>query len=548
MDKLRVFTLALSVACMPALVLGVNTPTVPAGNDAGAQLNQTWNYFEQQWLQQELQDNQKKRQDAIDNQMKKDKEADKTAAVSFTLKQIIFDSSDVFKAGELDKLAASYIGKAITLQDLQKLIDEINDLYQKKGYVVCRAYLPQQTIHEGVLHVSLIEGKTGNINVEGNKSTRKDYITNRLPLQHGMVSNLNDLTDQVQWFNSTNDVQLHVKLQPGTATGTTDYVITANEPSREHFYVTADTAGSASTGIWREGVGWYSRSLSGVRDSLNVSFLRSDGMKNGSVQYVVPISDRGTKLGLQYSNNSIKIKDFLSTDTDMTGHSTLYGFTLMQPLMMTINNRWNADLEWTHQHSQNDWESFHWTDDTIKKWTFSVSGTHYGKNTVFYHRHSYSIGNWEDIGEDKTDYGFYSVTALGQKVLGNRQYLTVRLNGQISNSNQLPSANQFYIGGMASVRGYKENILGGESGYSLNVEYAVPDRPQTEWLWFADVGEVYGDSTYDDHMLASMGMGYRARMGNWGNGTIALGIPLKRNLSEDLQSNYRVHVALYSEF
>ena len=49
----------------------------------------------------------------------------------------------------------------------------INKLYEAKGYAVCRAYLPPQRIHEGAVQIKLLEGRTGNVTVNGLRFTRQ---------------------------------------------------------------------------------------------------------------------------------------------------------------------------------------------------------------------------------------------------------------------------------------------------------------------------------------------------------------------------------------
>ena len=44
----------------------------------------------------------------------------------------------------------------------------------------------------------------------------------------------------------------------------------------------------------------------------------------------------------------------------------------------------------------------------------------------------------------------------------------------VEQSSYLPSAEQFYIGGAYSVRGYKESLLGGDHGVAVSLEYSVP--------------------------------------------------------------------------
>ena len=59
-------------------------------------------------------------------------------------------------------LTDSVIGKNVTFKELQDLIENFNYLYATKGYVTARAFLPPQTIENGVVKINLVEGTVGN--------------------------------------------------------------------------------------------------------------------------------------------------------------------------------------------------------------------------------------------------------------------------------------------------------------------------------------------------------------------------------------------------
>ena len=519
---------------------------VPVGSDPGMQLNQTRAYLEQQQRLARLQAEKEKAMADIETVSREKEQADQKN-VTFTLHRIDFDPSVVFTPRELDNFSKDYIGKKININALYDLTNKINEAYSKKGYVVCRAFLGPQRIHAGVVHIRLIEGKTGTVTVTGNKSTKASYIKNRLPLQAGTVSNLKDLSKDILWFNGTNDVQLRIKIVPGTTNGTTDYVITAYEPKKQSVYALVDTHGADSTGCGRDGLGWSTHSRTGRRDNLNLYYLRSNGSNSGSVSYSIPITKRGLRFGALYSRNSITIRHGALADLDVEGSSHLYSFSLTQPLHITNTSRIEASLEWAKQHSQTDFMSHDWVDDDITRWTGSIAITQYNRQNIWYQRHSFSKGSWDNIVGISKDYGRYNLDFLWQHVFTNHHVLTTRLSGQLSNDHYLPSSDQFYIGGVNTVRGYKENILSGDKGFALSLEYAVPWRQNSEWFGFFDMGGVYGDNAFEDNTLMGAGIGYRLHMGKRSNATLAIGYPFEKELNHVDQGSLRAHLAIYHE-
>lgn len=86
---------------------------------------------------------------------------------------------------EINKLVQPIVGKNVFIEDIQKVIDSINNLYAEKGFVTARAFLPEQTVQNGNIYIALTESKIGNITVEQNKWTKDGYITTRLPQKKG---------------------------------------------------------------------------------------------------------------------------------------------------------------------------------------------------------------------------------------------------------------------------------------------------------------------------------------------------------------------------
>lgn len=73
------------------------------------------------------------------------------------------------------------------LKSFKTLYENFNYLYATKGYVTARAFLPPQTIENGVVKINLVEGTVGNITVEDNRWTRESFIKKRLSAKEGEI-------------------------------------------------------------------------------------------------------------------------------------------------------------------------------------------------------------------------------------------------------------------------------------------------------------------------------------------------------------------------
>lgn len=554
MNKTNIFCTLLGIILVGEVILPISyaapPQNQPAGyNDPGVQLNRTREYLERQRIARQIAEDRAKERTEIVAQQQGEKQ-ETAGEVKFRINEIIVDKSEVLQEQEINDITRAYINKEIVLQDLYTVVNGINNLYAEKGYLTCRAFLPPQTIKDGVVHIQLVEGKSGNVYVDGNNSTNESYITDRIGIERGNLANINDLNEDLLLFNGSNDIQLHITMHAGKEPGTTDYVISVAEPQKSLVNLYVDNAGSESSGEWREGLFFTDRSLTGNRDSMMLSGIRSDGTKSFSASYITPVGRSGTKLGLNYSANSVHITDGELEDLNVKGHSSAYGVSVIQPLIVSESMRTEASLEYGHQNSQTDFLGVHWVDDTTYGYTASFSMTNYGTSSVIFQKHGYRIGRSENITGYTKNFNKYIFNGFWQKAYTGGQMLSARLDGQYSSDNYLPSAEQFYIGGMYSVRGYEESYLGGDSGFAASIEYSVPidKSKKTSVFTFIDYGSVFGDSAFDDHTLAGTGIGIRSTIAQKIYASLTLGVPLISDPNNDDIDSTRIHFMLNGQF
>ncbi len=523
--------------------------TLPPNGDPGVQLKKN----QENELKQQMEDNiEKQRKDLKDNikdSQEKDKDADINKEIKFKLNKVFIDKSAVLTAEEIEQITSKYEGKEILIKDLYKIVSEINDLYEKKGFIVCRAILPEQVIKKGVVKILLIEGRNGQIFIQGNNSTRADYIKNRIGIKAGEILSTTTLDHDLVWFNGTNDVQLKVELKAGEKSGTTDYYITAYEPLAVQTSIFTDNAGSESTGEWRQGLVYSNASLTGNRDYFSITTMRSKGSQSGALSYSTPINKSGTKVGVSYSGNSIEIIEGNLANMEVKGHSDAWGLSLVQPTIVKQNLRQELSLEMQKQHSQTDIMGINWVNDNVRDYTLALSQTSYQKNSAFYQRHGYTIGKYNsEMSHEEKNYSRYNFNSIYQYAFDKIHMFNFKLNMQLSGNNYLPSAEQFYLGGMYSVRGYKENFLGADSGFSANFEYTIANENKGQAILFIDGGGVFGDNAFKDHSAISWGVGYRANITSEINSVMTVGFPLKRDYAGQEIDKVRINCFISGVF
>lgn len=514
--------------------------------DPSTQLNRNREEMERQRVWEQIREREENRKAEVEDDREADKQAD--SSVTFELTEVLFDDSEILTPEELSAITADYIGKAVTVKDLYAIVNQVNQLYADKGFLTCRAFLTEQRIVNGVVKITLVEGRTGKVTVSGNKHTRESFIRNSFPLKEGEISNTQQLNRRLQLFNRTNDAPLRVVMKAGEKAGTTDYELIIYEPQNQALTLYTDNNGSEANGRWRAGIFYRYKSLTERRDALNLAYLRGKGLDSFSVGYSMPLNHHGMKLDFDYSTNANEtIKGELKS-LGVKGHASAFNLTWRLPFTVDPFRRYEAGLQYTHQKSTTDLgtkldERFVWTDDKINRVTPYVSFMHNGKDSVLYHKHSVAFSRRKDAVDEKINATIYQLNLIYQKQFGGGQILQSRIDAQYSNDKNLSSSDRFYIGGANSVRGYEENFFGGERGFSASLEYQLPleKRKNFMLLAFVDGGKVSGSTVVSgDDKLLSTGIGLMANIKNF-SASLIVGFPLKKHFESEKPDSCRTH-------
>ena len=523
-------------------------------NDPGAQLQRVREELERQRIAEQISEDEKNRGAKVEGDNPSTSQ-EQNQAIEFQLQKINFDDSEILTEDELNDIAKDYVGKSVTLQNLYELVDKINALYQQKGFLTCRAFLPAQTIHAGEVQIRLVEGKTGNVTVTGNKHTRESFIRNTFDLKSGEVANTQALNRKLQHFNGTSDVQARLTMKAGKNFGETDYEIILYEPKNQSLMLYVDNAGYETSGKWREGIFYTYRSVTGRRDSFNANFIRSSGTKAWSFNYAFALGHHGTKLDVGYSANENELKKGELSTLGVKGKAHSFNATLRIPFFVNQFSRYETGLQFVRQESKTDLgtkldERIRWVDDKITRVTPYLSLIHYGNNKIFYHRHSLVFSRRDDVLNERNNATIYKFDSFYQQRFSNGQTFNVRFDAQYTSKKNLGSSDKYFIGGVGSVRGYEESFLGGEKGLSGSIEYHVPitNDKRVNIFPFFDVGHVGGDSTINgEKTLCSAGVGISANL-KFATATLSVGIPLKKHFEGQHINSGRVHFSMTGFF
>ena len=515
--------------------------------DPSRQLSRDREEMERQRIWEQITEDEENRKAKIEDERTTSEAID--SDITFELTEIIFNESEILTREELEATVAEFIGKAVSVKDLYTITERVNKLYEDKGFLTCRAFLGEQQIINGVVRITLVEGRTGNVVVTGNKHTRESFIRKSFPLKEGEIANTQVLNRRLQLFNRTHDAPLRLVLKAGEKVGTTDYELIVYEPPNQSLTLYADNNGYDTSGRWREGIFYRYKSLTGHRDALNITYLRGKGLNSFGIGYSLPLNYHGMTLDIDYSTNANKIIKGDLNPLGVKGHASAFNMTWHLPFMVDAFRRYETGLQYTYQKSTTDLgtkldeQRIKWTDDKINRVIPYVSFIHNGADSVLYHKHSLTFAHKKDVMKESDNATLYNFNLMYQKRFRSGQIFQGRIDAQFTNNKNLASSDRFYIGGANSVRGYEESFFGGERGIVGSLEYQVPLNKGKNFmaLAFVDAGKVSGSTVVPgDDELISTGVGLAANFKNF-FASLTVGFPLKKHFETQDADTCRVH-------
>lgn len=178
----------------------------------------------------------------------------------FPIQDIELKGADSLSAADRTRLLKPYLGQCLGVSQLNELLKVITDYYIAKGRVTSRAYLPQQDLSSGHLQVLVVEGK-----LEALKSAEGSSVTNRelamaFPGKVGEALNLREIEQLVDQLNRLPSKQAQMELTPGQQIGGSDVVVknTPQKPWRASLSRNNDGQKSTGEQQWGAGLEWDS--------------------------------------------------------------------------------------------------------------------------------------------------------------------------------------------------------------------------------------------------------------------------------------------------
>ncbi len=459
-------------------------------------------------------------------------ETEKETGISFEVTEIRVTPSKLLTAEEIRKAVHFKGAGNTTVAELTAMVDRLNALYKEKHILTAQAVLPPQTVKDGVVYIRLIEGTYGNTTVAGNHRIDTETLLHRIHGKTGDLVDVDRLEDELRLYNTTNTYQVQAELVPGEREGTSDLHLVLQEKKNPlTSFIFADNTGQKESGRYRIGAYSEYRGIGGHDASFAVSPVWTEGIWGGSVLYDTPWGHYGTRAQISYSRNLVDIIDGAFKEYDMKANSNDFAISITHPMNVTPFSKVDFFLEGHRKWSDTEYSGMELANSVTRTLKAGFSARSFDDTGLWFAMASVTGYDSDDRVNNRENNGsYYSAYLMRRQNLKDDQYLLCRLYGQYTAFTALPSTEQFTLGGMSSVRGYKESILSGDKGWFAGLEYGFPissDHRTWRGFLFLDHGVAYNNfstKTTRDY-LTSTGLGIEYAKGGWYVKTV-LGVPL----------------------
>ena len=456
----------------------------------------------------------------------------------FLVRSIEISGNTLLPTDKLHALVADSEGKQLTLNELGDVADRISMAYQHAGYPLARAYVPAQTLRDGVVKIAVVEARYGKVVLKNDSAVSNGPLNATLaPLQPGQPVSNYQLERSLLLLSDIPGALTGSVVRPGQDPGTSDLLVDVTSAPRYTGTVGLDDFGNSYTGRARLGGNFDVNGLLHQGDVLDFSALTSGGGMNyaqGGYKYL--LNGQGTTLRAAVSTLHYHLENGLEA-LDAHGSALVGSVTLSQPIIRNTAGNLYAQVEFDHRLLKDDIElAFVHNDRHANVWIATLAGDQRDSTGITNFNVSGSHGKitYTDTLADIIDYltaqtrGTYtkytaSVSRLQQLNPNNALYFGY--SQQWANKN-LDTSEEFYLGGPNTVRGYDVGVLAGSQGNLLTAEFRHDfNLPKLPGHWqvalFADTGraQIYKNPFIDgvnSGRVSSAGLGLHwAATDNW---------------------------------
>ena len=412
------------------------------------------------------------------------------------LNDIEFDGNTVFSDAELLKLVKERLGKKVSIEELEGLRKTISKHYYDHRYVNSGAVIDEQDLAGGILKIRIVEGWLDAVNVMNEGWLRSGYLQKRVHREVGKPLNLDELKLGLELLRRDDKIRkINTALVPGEELGQShlDMIVTENKVF--DVGVGVSNRRPPSVGAEEAELFFGARNLTSLGDTLRANYtFTQEGMRevdfgdagNYSVFYSLPLTRWDTTLELGMTQSDYVILEEPFDALDIESDTRMYTVALRQPIYRDFQHEFSVTLKGEHRRSEVlvSGERFSISPGSVDGQTritalrFSPEYVYRSQERVIAARTTLSFGldELDPIITPELDRNYFTWLTQGswvESVSSNDTLFIVKMMHQYTDQSVV-SMEQFSLGGMNTIRGYRENQLIRDNAVLISPELRIP--------------------------------------------------------------------------
>lgn len=490
----------------------------------------------------------------------------------FVLTAVAIEGVTVYRPEELRPLYRDLLGREIALDAVFALAEAVTARYRNDGYTLSQAIVPPQTISDGEVRLTVVEGFIDQVLIEGETGGRAglfrawgEKIKASRPFQVAVLERYSLLA------NDLPGAQVRAVLRPSEDTpGAADLVF---EVTHQTFEAAAnlDNRAPKTTGPLQGLVSLTGNSLLGLYDRTTLTYSRAKLRRRSQfagLRHDQVLNSEGSGLSLSVSYSRSKPGDVLK-DLDLLSASIALSAVLTHPVVRSRNANLNLSAGFTYREVKSDAVSARLFRDRLSVVSLGFDAAFTdpwnGRDTMELRIHqgldlfNASVADDRLLTRDDGSGEFVKLTGSLSRTqyLGGGISLYLMASGQLA-SRALLASEEFAFGGARFGRAYDPSELTGDHGGAVGAEIRLTGQPDTPILNFYQLYGFYDiGATYDigvggadaKRSGASAGLGLRFGLTDTLSGQLELAKPMTRPVSlEDNGKAARIFFRLSARF
>jgi hemolysin activation/secretion protein len=471
------------------------------------------------------------------------------------------EGNTIFSDKELGKVTTSYENREITSSELENLRLKLTRYYTERGYLNSGAFIPDQKVVDGIITIRIVEGVLSKIEIAGNQRLRRYYIETRVDPGKDVPLNVNILQERLQLLQQDRRIErVDAKLRPGTLPGEAELDVDVEEARPVEFWLTVDNGKPPSVGSVQGRMRAVHNDLFGFGDTLVLDYALTEGLDDFFGSYLWPVTASDTTFEFVYRTTDADVVEDPFERLDIKNKTKTFRAALVHPVFRTLNTAFKLGVLLDIRHSKSFLlgERFSLVpasengEINLTVPRVSQDWVSRSRTQVLAARSLFSLGidafdaTVNSRAEDGKFFAWLGQFQWARRYLNPEVELLVRTDLQVANDS-LPPVEKFAVGGINTVRGYRENQLVRDNGFIGSLELRIPvyrsdfGQHSIQIAPFFDYGRSWNTdrSTPDPDDIYSAGLGLRLTIASQIQALLYWGYAFRdiRNASDDLQDD-----------